>query len=171
MTAPGISSPQPLMARIDQRSGEMMVYGGGFFGIFVSSIAVGRGDIVLGALALLLLAVAFHFKPFVQKNAPALIASSAGLEVTGLGIIAWDSIKEAVVIDKAMRTIRNSELHLTLACPLEEALSVEKRGDIARRLMVQIWRYKDDTLVVKLEPLDVPPEPILETVQGFLHRL
>jgi len=171
MTAPSTASPQPLMARFDQRSGEMMVYGGGFFGVFVLSIAIGRGDVALGVVALMLFAVAFHFWPFVRRNDPALIASSAGLEVAGLGVIAWDNIKNAVVIDKAMRTIRNSELHLTLARPLDDALSVEKRGDIARRLMVQIWHYTDDTLVVKLEPLDVRPEPILETVQGFLHRL
>jgi len=171
MTASSTASPQPLMARFDQRSGEMMVYGGGFFGVFVLSVAIGRGDVALGVVALMLFAVAFHFWPFIRRNEPALIASSAGLEVTGLGVIAWDGIKDAVLIDKAMRTIRNSELHLTLGRPLEAALSVDKRGDLARRLMVQIWRHKDDTLVVKLEPLDMPPEPILETVQGFLHRL
>jgi hypothetical protein len=170
MTAPSSVSPQPLMARFDQRSGEMMVYGGGFFGLFVLSVAIGRGDIALGIISLLLFAVAYHFWPFVQRNHPAVVASSAGLMITGLGTVAWDAIVNASNVDKAVRTIRNTELHLTLARPLDKALVEEDMGGLKRRLMVQIWRYKKDTLVIRLEPLDTAPEPILEAVQAFLNQ-
>ncbi|CAJ1411882.1 unnamed protein product [Effrenium voratum] len=110
MTAPAPVSPQPLMARFDQRSGEMMVYGGGFFGCFVLSVALARGDIALLIVSLALFAVAYHFWPFVRRNTPAVVASSAGLMITGLGTVGWDAIVNATTVDKAVRTIRNTEL-------------------------------------------------------------
>lgn len=170
MTLSPTVSPQPLVARFDQRSGEMMVYGGGFFSLFTLSVAVARGDIALLFVALLLSGVAFHFWPFVRQSEPALVTSSAGLKVTGLGTIAWDAIAEASLVDKAVRTIRNSELHLTLSRPLEDALVEENRGGLARRLMTQIWRYKENKIILRLEPLNVSADPILEAVQYFLSR-
>lgn len=170
MTDTSTVSPQPLVARFDQRSGEMMVYGGGFFSLFTLSVALARGDIALLFVALLLFCVAFHFWPFVRSKDPALVVSSAGLKVTGLGTLAWDAISDASMVDKAVRTIRNSELHLSLSRPLEAALVEENMGGIARRLMTQIWRYKDDKIILRLEPLDVTSDPILETVQRFLSR-
>ncbi|PCJ69339.1 MAG: hypothetical protein COA62_12030 [Rhodobiaceae bacterium] len=148
----------------------MMVYGGGFFSLFTLSVALARGDIALLFVALLLFCVAFHFWPFVRSKDPALVVSSAGLKVTGLGTLAWDAISDASMVDKAVRTIRNSELHLSLSRPLEAALVEENMGGIARRLMTQIWRYKDDKIILRLEPLDVTSDPILETVQRFLSR-
>ena len=147
-----------------------MVYGGGFFGLFVLSVAIGRGDTALMIVSLALFAVAYHFWPFVQRNTPAVVASSAGLMIAGLGTVGWDAIMKASTVDKAVRTIRNTELHLTLARPLDESLVEEDEGGLKRRLMVQIWRYKNDTLVIRLEPLDTAPEPILEAVQAFLNQ-
>lgn len=170
MTAPAPVSPQPLVARFDQRSGEMMVYGGGFFGLFVLSVALARGDIALLIISLALFAVAYHFWPFVRRHSPAVVASSAGLMISGLGTVAWDAIVNATTVDKAVRTIRNTELHLTLGKSLDKALVEEDMGGLQRRLMVQIWRYNQDTLVIRLEPLDVSPEPILEAVQAFLNQ-
>jgi len=170
MTDTSIVSPQPLVARFDQRSGEMMVYGGGFFSLFTLSVALARGDIALLVVAFLLFGVAFHFWPFVRRKEPALVASSAGLKITGLGTLAWDAINDASLVDKAVRTIRNSELHLSLTRPLEEALVEEDMGGIMRRLMTQIWRYKGDEIILRLEPLDVTADLILETAQRFLSR-
>lgn len=147
-----------------------MVYGGSFFGLFALSVAIGRGDFFLGVAALLLFAVAFYFVPFVRKSDPAIVASSAGLKVSGLGLVRWDAIGEAMLIDKAVRTIRNTELHLALKCPLEQALVTSDYGPLARRFMVQIWQAKKNQLIIKLEPLDVKPEPILETVRAFLSH-
>jgi len=170
MTDTSIVSPQPLVVRFDQRSGEMMVYGGGFFSLFTLSVALARGDIALLVVAFLLFGVAFHFWPFVRRKEPALVASSAGLKITGLGTLAWDAINDASLVDKAVRTIRNSELHLSLTRPLEEALVEEDMGGIMRRLMTQIWRYKGDEIILRLEPLDVTADLILETAQRFLSR-
>ncbi len=170
MTAPSTVSPQPLMARFDQRSGEMMVYGGGFAGLFILSVALARGDIALFIISVALFAVAYHFWPFVRRNTPAVVASSAGLMITGLGTVAWDAIVNATTVDKAVRTIRNTELHLTLGRSLDKSLAQEDMGGLQRRLMVQIWRYHKDTLVIRLEPLDIAPEPILEAIQAFLNH-
>lgn len=147
-----------------------MVYGGGFFSLFTLSVAIARGDTGLFIVALLLGGVAYHFWPFVRRDEPALVASSAGLRITGLGTLAWDAIADASTVDKAVRTIRNTELHLTLSRPLDSALKEEDMGGLTRRLMVQIWRYQDNKLVVRLEPLDLAPEPILKTIQDFLSR-
>jgi len=147
-----------------------MVYGGGFFSLFTLSVALARGDIALLVVAFLLFGVAFHFWPFVRRKEPALVASSAGLKITGLGTLAWDAINDASLVDKAVRTIRNSELHLSLTRPLEEALVEEDMGGIMRRLMTQIWRYKGDEIILRLEPLDVTADLILETAQRFLSR-
>lgn len=168
MTAP--VSPQPLVARFDQRSGEMMVYGGGFAGFLILTMAIARLDFAFLAISLLLFATAYHFWPFVKRNHRALVASSAGLEIDGLGTLRWEAIAAARTVDKAVRTIRNSELVLDLKMPLETALTQPPTGGLSRRLMVQIWRMKQDQLSVRLEPLDISPEEILASVQAYLDQ-
>ncbi len=171
MTLSPTASSQPLVARFDQKSGEMMVYGGGFFSLFTLSVALARGDLVLLVVAVLLFGVAFHFWPFVRRSDRALVLSSAGLQITGLGTLAWDAIEEASLVDKAVRSIRNCELHLSLSRPLEAALVEENRGGLARRAMTQVWKPKPGKIIVRLEPLDVSADIIFETVQSFLsHR-
>ncbi len=138
----------PLAVPFDQRSGEMMVYGGGFAALFVLSIALARLELAYFLAAFALAGLAFHFVPFVSKRRPALHASGDGLLISGVGLLSWDAIQRAEIINKSVRTIRNAELHLTLSRPLAAALRSPDDGGWVRRLMVQIARLEDQTLII-----------------------
>tara|TARA_R100000656_G_scaffold16594_1_gene15734 strand:- start:113 stop:628 length:516 start_codon:yes stop_codon:yes gene_type:complete len=170
MNDQGQVSPQPLVVPFDQRSGEMMVYGGGFAALFVLSIAIARAAPAYYAASFVLAGIAFHFLPFVSKKTPALVISSAGLKISGVGLLDWRAVKRAEIINKSVRTIRNAELHLTLNRPLAEAVLSPDAEGLIRHLKVQIARREKDVLIVKLEPLGSSPEAILETVTRFLSQ-
>ncbi|MEQ9518335.1 MAG: hypothetical protein RLN89_02720 [Parvibaculum sp.] len=163
-------SRQPLIVPFDQRSGEMMVYGGGFAALFVLTIALARGELGFYLASLGLALLAFHFLPFVSKKVPALALSSEGIRISGVGVVAWEAIRAAEIINKSVRSIRNAELHLTLTQPLAEATRTPDPGGFGRKLMVQIARVEGSSLIIKLEPLGTSPEVILASVSSFLSQ-
>ena len=164
-----------LASGYQSQSGEMMVYGGTFFGLFLLLGAVMSGAVALYALSLLMLAGAFHFFPMVRTDRVQLRVAPRGLYLDGLGWLPWTAIRDVRMYDRAVRTIRNTHLELKLAAGIAEVVVAEDRQEPLRDLMTRIWsvsRARDGTeaalVTVKLEPLTASPEEILAAIRRYL---
>lgn len=152
-----------------QRSGERMVYGGILVGLFALSVAILQESLTLFAVSAVAFAVAYYYWPLVQRTRAQLAVAERGLALTGLGVISWDAIRTADIIDQAVRSIRNAELHLSLSRPLPLALARTERPSLGRQLMYRVWRVpQPDKVVIKLKPLHASPEEIQAVVRANL---
>lgn len=153
----------------EQRSGEMMVYGGVLVGLFALSVAIPRESFALFVVSAVAFAVAYYHWPLVQRTRAQLAVAERGFAVAGLGVISWDAIRTADIVERAVRSIRNAELHLSLSRPLPLALVEAERPSLARQLMYRVWRVpQPDRIVIKLEPLHASPEEIVAVVRANL---
>lgn len=163
------ASRAPFATGYEQRSGEMMVYGGLLVGLFALSVAVPRGSFPILILSLVAFAVAYYHWPMVQKGRAQIAATDKGLMLAGLGVVAWDAIRDIRIMDRAVRTIRNAELQIALSRPLPHALSDADAPGLAQQMMYRVWRVRSPELVVvKLEPLRASPEAIEAAIRPYL---
>ncbi len=158
----------------ERQSGEMMVYGGTFFGMLLLLAAVMSATPGLYAVAFAMLGCAFYFYPMVKPERPQLAIEPKGLYLDGLGWLPWTAIRDVRMFDQAVRTIRNSQLDLTLAGKANELVLPGGDRDMLREFMTRIWSIRrapnnaDASLVrVRLEPLRATPEEILACIRRY----
>ena len=163
-----MSEPQSLHVGFDQRSGEMMVYGGTLVGLFLLSLALTRGEPALALAGLAAAAVAYYHFPLIRKSRPQISMTRDGLSLYGLGTLPWKAIDDFRIVDKAVRSIRNAELTVHTRETIEAAVSSEDMLPTAERFMYSAWRHSGPNAVtVKLEPLAASPETIAAAIQAF----
>lgn len=164
--------PQRLVAPYDQRSGDMMVYGGAMVAAMMAFAAVGRGEAYLFAGALVAGAVAFYHWPLAQKGRTRLIVSRQGLTIDGLGTLKWEAIEDARLFERAVRTIRNAELQVRLNRPIQEALvDGGTPAPFPENWMYRAWRFEmPDVVAVRLEPIAANADLIIAAVEAQLRH-
>lgn len=156
---------QALAVRFDPKSGEMAVYGGALVSAFLLSLAVAWWDPAMLIGALICLGGVLYFLPKVMKR-PALVITEHGLFVDGLGVLPWAVISEAEMVDKAIRSIRNAEIYLTLSGPLATVLEPLAKKTVWRQFMFRVWHeQKPGTLMFKMEPLWASPDEIFAAIK------
>lgn len=167
--------PGALATGYQRQSGEMMVYGGTFFGLFFLLGATMSGEVTLFVLAILMLGAAFYFFPMIRGERAQLRVEARGLYLDGMGWLPWTGIRDVRMFDRAVRTIRNAHLELTLAGPIEDIVRQEDKQDPLRDMMTKIWtlrRHADASgghhVLVRLEPLKATPEEILAAIRRYL---
>ncbi|WP_425062355.1 hypothetical protein [Pyruvatibacter mobilis] len=170
--------PSSFATTYQRQAGEMMVYGGTFFGLFFLLGGVMSSVPGLYLLAIVMLAAAFYFFPMVRTEKAQLKVEPKGLYLDGMGWLPWTGIRNVRIYDRSVRTIRNAHLELTLAAPIEEIVISEDKEDPLRDLMTKVWSPKrgEDgraatVVVVKLEPLRASPEEILAAIRRHLHHV
>ena len=168
-------APASLATAYQRQSGEMMVYGGTFFGLFLLLGGIMSGEPTLYILAILLLGSAFYFFPMVRLDKAQMRVEPRGLYLDGMGWLPWTAIRDVRMYDRSVRTIRNAHLELRLAGSVEDVLVAEDKQDPLRDLMTKVWsvsRAPDGThaglVTVKLEPLQKSPEEILAAIRRYL---
>lgn len=168
-------APASLATTYQRQSGEMMVYGGTFFGLFLLLGGVMSGEPALYILSILLLGAAFHFFPMVQLDRAQMRIEPRGLYLDGMGWLPWTAIRDVRMYNRSVRTIRNAHLELKLAGSVEDVVTSEDKQDALRDLMTKVWsvsRAPDGTqaglVTIKLEPLQKSPEEILAAIRRYL---
>ncbi|MGK2740699.1 hypothetical protein ACSHT0_07370 [Tepidicaulis sp. LMO-SS28] len=159
--------------RYESGSGELMVFGGSFAGLFLASLAIARLDLIFAAATLICFAVAFYHLPLVLRRRPPLLLHPEGLEIEGLGLLPWEQIAGIRLYNRAVRTIRNAEMYLILNAPLERALARTidpedaKSALPGRRYMFSICKIlSEGELTLRLEPLAVSPEQLGDVIRA-----
>jgi len=170
---------QPVAAALattyQRQAGEMMVYGGTFFGLFFLLGGVMSGTPALLVLAIAMLGGAFYFFPMIRTDRAQLRVEARGFYLDGLGWLPWTGIRGTRMYDKSVRTIRNAHLELTLAAPAKELVIRDEKPDLIRDVMAKIWSSKrgpdgvaGTLIVVRLEPLRATPEEIQAAMRRYL---
>ena len=138
----------------DEKSGEMLVYGG-YVATFVLLVAaLTRAEPAFAAASLVSLGVALYHRPMVERGKTQLMISSLGIAVSGLGTLPWEAIARTEITHHAVRTIPNAHLRIHLRAPLGDVLMRESGRRVPAWLFYRCWRVRDDDqVVVKLEPL------------------
>ena len=170
--------PAALATTYQRQAGEMMVYGGTFFGLFFLLGGVMSGTWGLFALSAAMLGAAFYFYPMIRTERAQLRVESKGFFLDGLGWLPWTAIREVRMYDRSVRTIRNAHLELTLTAPADDMLMDADRPDAVRVMMAKTWSLKkgpdgspNSKVVVRLEPLKATPEEILAAIRRYLPRI
>ncbi len=167
--------PAALATTYQRQAGEMMVYGGTFFGLFFLLGGFMSGTWGLFALSAAMLGAAFYFYPMIRTERAQLRVESKGFYLDGLGWLPWTAIRDFRLYDRSVRTIRNAHLELHLAAPAADILMPEDRPDSVRTMMATVWSLKkgadgvaNSKVVIKLEPLHASPEEILAAMRRYL---
>lgn len=170
--------PASLATTYQRQAGEMMVYGGSFFGLFFLLGGIMSGEIGLLVLAIAMLCMAFYFFPMIRTEKAQLRIDARGFYLDGLGWLPWTGIKDARIFDRSVRTIRNAHLELKLAAPAGEIVTPGDDTSTVRELMTKIWSAKRgedgqpaSVVLVRLEPLRASPEEILAAMRRYLHHI
>ena len=157
---------QALAVRFDPKGGEMAVYGGALVSAFMLSLAVAWWHIGMLIGSLLCLGIVLYYLPKVLKR-PALVITEHGLFVDGLGVLPWVVVAHAEMVDKAIRSIRNAEIHLTLTGPLDNVLEPLAQKSIWRNYMYKIWSQPNPgSITFKMEPLWASPDEIFSAIKA-----
>ncbi len=166
-----------LATTYQRQSGEMMVYGGTFFGLFALAGGLVSGQPVPLILAALMLGSAFYFFPMIRTERAQLRVEARGLYLDGMGWLPWTSIRDVRMYDKSVRTIRNTQLELQLIGPVKDFVMPDANQGALRAFMTRIWSVKPgadsgnaEMVLVRLEPLRAKPEEILASMQRFLPQ-
>lgn len=164
-----------LATTYQRQAGEMMVYGGTFFGLFFLLGGVMSGTLALFALAAAMLGAAFYFYPMIRTEKAQLRVEAKGFFLDGLGWLPWTGIRDVRMYDRSVRTIRNAHLELTLGAPADEILLADDKPDTLRTFMAKTWTLKrgsggaaNSVVVIRLEPLRATPEEILASMRRYL---
>ena len=172
----GERAPASLAATYERQSGEMMVYGGTFFGLFFLLGGIMSGTVAFLLLACAMLGSAFYFFPMIRTERAQLRVEARGFYLDGMGWLPWSGIRSVRMYDRAVRTIRNAHLELTLAGPADEiVLKDDARPDAIRSMMTTVWSLKRNAdgeksrlVVIGLEPLSATPEDIIAAMRRYM---
>ncbi|MEQ8747119.1 hypothetical protein [Pyruvatibacter sp.] len=173
----GTGAPASLAATYERQSGEMMVYGGTFFGLFFLLGGIMSGTIAFLLLACAMLGSAFYFFPMIRTERAQLRVEPRGFYLDGMGWLPWSAISSVRMYDRAVRTIRNAHLELTLAAPADDVvLKDDGKPDAIRSMMTTVWSLKrtgdgdkNRLVVIRLEPLSATPEAIIGAMRRYMR--
>ncbi|MEQ9225641.1 MAG: hypothetical protein RLO15_04765 [Parvibaculum sp.] len=164
-------APDHMTARYIKQKGEGIVYGGIFIAAALILFGIARAPVLVLAAAAAALGVALYHWPFVAQDRRAFVISPAGITLDRLGLIPWNAISDAEIVDRYVRTIRNADLQLTLRRPLDTAVENAAVVGLFRRYMYRCWRTIDaQQIAIRLSTLDVKPELVEAAVREHLQR-
>lgn len=164
-------APDFLTVHYSKPKGESIVYSGVLAAGALVVFGIVRAPVLSSIGALLAAGVALYHWPYVARDRRALVVSTAGVTLDRLGLLPWNAISDAEIVDRYVRTIRNAELRITLRRPLNTAVENAPSVGIIRRYMYRCWKSMGpQEIAVRLSTLDAKPEIIEAAVRQHIHR-
>jgi hypothetical protein len=162
------SGPKPFAVGYRKGSGEGLVYGG----LFIAAIGAmaflagsGAGFLVVTAAGLV---ATFHFYPLVEAGRPQLGANDDGLFIEGIGFIDWAEIAELELFRTSVRSIMMTNLIVTLARPLGDAVIKREKQEWWRVLTTRCYKpTAPQQLLIPLHPLQGEPDEIFKRLRAY----
>ncbi len=174
MTDPALSPAEGgdyLTARYSKEKGESIVYGGVLAAGALLLFGVPRAPVISILAALAALGVAFYHWPYVARERRALAISPAGVAIDRLGLLPWNAISDARLLERFVRQIRNAELRIALRRSIETAVENPISQNYLQRAMYRCWSIVSPReIAVKLSTLDAKPEAIMAAMREHIQR-
>lgn len=163
--------PDHLTAHYIKQKGEGIVYGGIFVAAALILFGIARAPVLVLAASAAAVVVALYHWPFVARDRRALAISPAGITIDRLGLIPWNAISDAEIVNRYVRMIRNADLRITLRRPLNTAVENAPAVGLFRRYMYRCWKVTGPLqIAVLLSTLDVKPELVEAAVRQHMQR-
>ncbi len=161
----------PLTVHYAKEKGEGIVYGGILIAGVLLLHAITRAPTIATLGALIVLYGALYHWPYVRRDRRAIEISPSGLTLDRLGLLPWNAIAGTEIVDRYLRTIRNSELRVELRRSIETAVENPVQVHPLRRLMYRCWRLTGpQQITVRLNTLDAKPEVIQAAIGQYTGR-
>ncbi|MGF1463865.1 MAG: hypothetical protein ACFB2Z_12025 [Maricaulaceae bacterium] len=164
------TAPDWVFASGYSRQSNLTVFWGAAAQLGVIGLVLAFSPIAALATALASAVTLFAAAPIVRRATP-LRLSADGVELDGLGRVAWPAIRRGAltVIERTKGDAARLELYLGVS--LEDALTPDATGPL-RSLQTRIWRYDAAArrLILALDPLEDAPNAIAKAVSAFHGR-
>jgi len=159
-----------LTVHYSKQTSESIVYSGVLAAGALAIFGIPRAPLLslLGVLAAA--GVALYHWPYVARDRRALVVSPEGITLDRLGLLPWNAISDAVIVERYVRAIRNAELRISLRRPLETAVEDAPSVGFVRRYMYRCWKtLGPQEIAVRLSTLDKKPETIEAAVRRHIQ--
>lgn len=147
--------------------GRRLVAGSAIVGgaLILFGLILSEPVLVLAALGAF--AVALYNYPLLNRREGHLSATLHGLEIDGLGIVDWRSIKDLTLSEDAA----NPTILCTLQRTLEDSIMESDETIALRTIQVNIWRLQDSaTLAIDISQVNEPAGEVISALKVFHKR-